>query len=241
MENIENKKLIIAHRGASGCAKENTLEAFQEAVERGADMVEFDVRRAGDGALVVIHDQEIGGRKIGDLTYEALNNISKDLGFHVPRLEEALALLKGKIKLDVELKEAGYEAEVIAQILKYFSQEDLIVTSFKKNSLRAIKNKYPEIKTGLLLGGRGESGKIIPAYFDGLFKFKNARKLGVDYVLPQWPLAILPVYLKKLRRTGVAVIVWTTANKKMAKKFFKNQNVSGVITDYPELLAEENN
>jgi glycerophosphoryl diester phosphodiesterase len=236
-----DKKIIVAHRGAAGYEKENTLAAFQKAIKLGADMVELDVRRTRDGELVVIHDAEIGERKICGLDYKEVNNISQQAGFCVPRLEEVLKLLQGKIRLDVELKEEGYESEVIGSILKYFDKSEFIVTSFKKKILKTIKEKFPDIKTGLLLGGRGESGKIIPAYFDGLFKFKKVKELGADYILPQWLLAIMPFYLKALRCTGLPVIVWTVDNKKRAARLLRYKNVAGVITDYPDRLSEENN
>ncbi|MDR3559714.1 MAG: glycerophosphodiester phosphodiesterase [Candidatus Pacebacteria bacterium] len=230
------EKLIIAHRGASGYEKENTLAAFQKAVELGADMVEFDVRRTRDGELVVIHDSKVEGQKICELSYEEVKNISKRLGFGVPKLEELLVLLKNKIKLDIELKEEGCETETVELALRYFDKSEFIMTSFKKNSLRIVKKKFPDIRTGLLLGGRGETGKIFRAYLDGLFSFGAAKKIDADYILPQWTLAILPFYLMMLQCIGLPVIVWTVDRQKTAARFLKHKNVAGIITDYPDLL-----
>ena len=231
--------MIIAHRGAAGYEKENTLAAFQKAVELGADMVEFDVRRTRDGKLVVIHNPEIEGRKICELNYEELESISSQLGFRVPKFEEILAMLKNKIKLDIELKEEGYETEAVKLTLRYFDKSEFIMTSFKKDSLRIIKKKFPAVRTGLLLGGKGETGKIARAYLDGLFSFRAAKKIGADYILPQWPLAILPFYLRMLRCTRLPVIVWTVDGQKAATRFLKRKNVVGIITNYPNLLKKQ--
>jgi glycerophosphoryl diester phosphodiesterase len=66
-------KWIIAHRGDHSVEPENSLAAFEAAVNAGADMIEFDVRRLGDGTLVVHHDPETGGRPLGELTFAAMH------------------------------------------------------------------------------------------------------------------------------------------------------------------------
>src|SRR3982751_167704 len=91
--------LIVAHRGASAIAPENSLEAFEAAIAVGADMVEFDVRSTADGVLVVVHDP------LPLVRYADLDPMP-------PRLEEVVATCAGRIALDVELKEAGMEREV---------------------------------------------------------------------------------------------------------------------------------
>ena len=103
------KKLVIAHRGASVLARENTLEAFQKAIDLRADMIEFDVRRTQDRHYVIHHDPHIAGKPLNEMTLREVREIARTLDFHVPELEEVLALTRGKIGLDIELKEEGYE------------------------------------------------------------------------------------------------------------------------------------
>jgi glycerophosphoryl diester phosphodiesterase len=231
MENTE--KLIIAHRGASGYMKENTLSAFQKAVELGADMIEFDVRKTGDGKLVIIHDEKIGGRKISELTLEEINNIAKRKSYKILELEEALKFLWGKIKLDIELKETGYEEEVMDLVLRYFSEEEFIVTSFYSEALAKIKNKYPKIKTGLLIG-QGKPQKFIRTYLKELFPYLTAKKIKADWLLPNWRFACIPFYITTARLFSLPVIVWTVNRKSGMKIFLKHKNVHGAITDYLE-------
>jgi glycerophosphoryl diester phosphodiesterase len=106
------RKLVIAHRGASSLARENTLEAFQKAIDLRADMIEFDVRRTRDQRYVIHHDSHIGDKPLSEITCREVREIARSMGFHVPELEEALRLACGRIGLDIELKEESYEREV---------------------------------------------------------------------------------------------------------------------------------
>ena len=99
------EKLIIAHRGASSYAKENTIESFKKAMLLGADMIEFDVRRTKDNILIAFHDEMIRGHSVKELTYEAISQLARNQGFDIPTVEEVLKWSRGKIRLDVELKE----------------------------------------------------------------------------------------------------------------------------------------
>ena len=123
---------IVAHRGASAEAPENTLEAFERAIEAGADMIEFDVRRAADGRLVISHDPIRGP------------------GRDLPTLEETLLLTQGRIHLDVELKEPGCERDAISLMVRYFSPGDFCITSFLPAALREIRAIHPGIRAGLI-------------------------------------------------------------------------------------------
>lgn len=122
---------IVAHRGASAEAPENTLAAFERAIEVGADMIEFDVRRALDGRLVISHDP-----------------VRKQA--RPPSLEDTLRLTQGRIQLDVELKEPDCERDAIDLLLRYFPLSDFCITSFLAPALRATRAIHPGIRTGLI-------------------------------------------------------------------------------------------
>jgi glycerophosphoryl diester phosphodiesterase len=129
----------VAHRGASSEAPENTLAAFQKAIEVGADMIEFDVRRSLNGGLLISHDPI---RKPGPL---------------VPALEETLRVTAGRIQLDVELKEPDCERDAIELLLRYFPLEHFCITSFLAPVLREIRALNPRIRTGLIFATWNES------------------------------------------------------------------------------------
>jgi glycerophosphoryl diester phosphodiesterase len=128
---------IVAHRGASREAPENTLAAFAKAIEIGADMIEFDVRRASDGSLVISHNRV---RKAAAL---------------LPTLEDTLRLTQGRIQLDVELKEPGCERDALKLLLEYFAIGDFCITSFLPAVLREMRTIHPDVRTGLIFATWG--------------------------------------------------------------------------------------
>ena len=147
------RTMVIAHRGASALAyHENTLEAFQIAIDLHVDMVEFDVRRTRDNVLIVYHDPAIDGHRIYEMTYNRINDIASRSGYRVPALEEVLDLCKGKIKLDIELKESGYERRVIDMVKQRYGYGEFSIKSFKDRVSYNVKAIDPKIRTGLLLG-----------------------------------------------------------------------------------------
>ena len=131
--------LVIAHRGACWNAPENTLEAFELAIEEGADYVEFDIRDR-NGELVVCHDP--------------------DPPAGVATLEEALGLLCGRVGLAVELKEPNL-AERTLQALGLHDVDDgeLIFLSFLADTLDAVLRVQPGVRTGLHLGPRPDPSR----------------------------------------------------------------------------------
>jgi glycerophosphoryl diester phosphodiesterase len=138
---------LIAHRGSHADVSENTLAAFEAAAERGADMIEFDVRRTADGALAIFHDPEVARTALGKLTLAELRTAS---GVAVPVLEEVLAWAQdAHIGVDVELKEDGY-VDAVAPLLENFDGP-LMVTSFLDPVLAQLARSAPEVTRGLLL------------------------------------------------------------------------------------------
>jgi glycerophosphoryl diester phosphodiesterase len=128
--------LVIAHRGACWHAPENTLEAFELAIEERTDYIEFDVR-ANDGELVICHDPEPPEG--------------------VPTLEEALGALGGRIGLCVELKEEGVAEPALRALRAHeLSADSLIVVSFLAGELDTVRRLWPELRTEFHLGPKPE-------------------------------------------------------------------------------------
>ena len=145
--------LVIAHRGARGATApnqpaDNTLEAFEAAIDLGADMIELDVRRTRDGHLVVFHDARVKTVPTSLLRYEALR--IKGTKSRPPLLEDVLMLTKDRIALNLEVKEAGYVEETIA-LLRPFGLERCLLSSFLDEVVVEAKALAPELRTGLLL------------------------------------------------------------------------------------------
>src|SRR5262245_9472854 len=158
------RPLVIAHRGASADAVENTLPAFRLAREQGADGVELDVLRCGSGEVVVFHDDDLvrlarrPGR-IRDLDYGQLRKIDLGGGATIPLLDEVLAELGGML-VNVELKTSphwlgrahddGLAAAVAASIARHGLQDRALVSSFDPLLLLRFRRVAPGVATGLL-------------------------------------------------------------------------------------------
>ena len=138
---VSSLPLVIAHRGASRDAPANTPAAFEAAIALGADAVELDVRRTADGVLVVHHNSSRRGVRLTLLTYSALVRLSRH---EPPRLETVLDLCAGRIAVDIEVKEAGFETEVIDAASRRFPRDRLLYTSFEEPVISTIKHAGSE-------------------------------------------------------------------------------------------------
>ncbi len=125
--------IVIAHRGASRDAPENTLPAFQLACELGADMIELDVRLAADNTVVVSHDKVDQSR------------------LDIPTLTDALALLKGKCAIDIELKETATLEPVVDLVRKMNMIKEVVLTSFDHQVIIKLKQKHQAFKAGFII------------------------------------------------------------------------------------------
>jgi glycerophosphoryl diester phosphodiesterase len=231
-----DKPLIVAHRGASAYAKDNTMESFENAIELGADMIEFDVRRTKDHAFVAFHDPFVGKKGIHESTYQELQGIFKPQGLHIPEIHEVFALLKSRIKIDLELKEEGYEDEIVGLLKSYFSEDEFVITSFRDSSLETIKNTYPTVKVGLLLG-RPRPDHPIRTRISELFPMRRCQKAKVDFLAPHFRLLKFG-FMARAKRHGKGVYVWTVNDEKMMVRFLRENRVEALITDRPDIAVE---
>jgi glycerophosphoryl diester phosphodiesterase len=188
--------LVVAHRGASAEQPENTLRAFDAAVDLGADAVEFDVRMSADGNAVVVHDPAVdrttgGHGLVRDLTLAELKGLrvrSPHGGDQdeIPTLDETLALLSGRVAIDVEIKnipgEPDHDAdrqEVVDATLRALDGAGfsgaVLISSFNPASIAHAHAAAPDVPTGLLavqampvadalrLATEGGHGWVLPA------------------------------------------------------------------------------
>jgi len=203
------RKLVVAHRGDHTRARENTAEAFLDAIVCGADMIEFDVRRTADARLVVHHDGEIAGRAIAEMEYA---QVLQQAPYRVPLLSEALDLAAGKIQIDVELKEAGYEGEVLRQILDHgFHPDDFVITSFLVDVLTT-------------LGGGARTGLLVEdiAWDDALQLYRMSK---VNFLAPEHALV--------RNSPAIPLLPWLVNEEAVLHRLLTMPNVFGVITDLP--------
>jgi len=227
------KKVLIAHRGARTYFHQNTLEAFEKAIRLNADMIEFDVRRTKNNLFVVYHDESVAGKPVKDLAYD---DICKFTQLKVPTLDEVLKLAQGRIKLDIEVKEEGYEQEVVNFILEFLEEEEFVITSFNDNSLKIIKEVFPKIKTGLILGEPHPKNPFLTRISE-FFPFKRCRKINVDFIAPHWRLLKLG-FLRRARKNKLPVFVWTVNETNLIKKLLSDTRIAGLVTDKIETAVQ---
>lgn len=227
------KPLVIAHRGASALAKhENTLEAFQIAIDVKADMAEFDIRRTKDDQLVVFHDRELNGTAVSDMTYSQMNALAAVEQYRIPLLEEVLEFCKGKIYLDIEIKETGFEERVIDMLLKRFgySYDEFSIKSFEDKAALKVKLLDDKIRTGLLLG---RSKLTLEKRLSEYFPTKRLKACRADFVSPEYHF-LTWTFIGRMKREGYPIYAWTINEAELMKKMEKKQ-VEAVITDYPDV------
>jgi len=231
------KTKIIAHRGGKWAGiRENTLEAFEKAIEIGVTMAELDVRKTGDGKLVCYHDESIEGKDLQTICFDELLTLSSLQGFRVALFEEVLIHCKGRIQLDIEIKEEGYEDEILCLVKTYLEYSEYVIKSFNDSTISKIKQIDPFITAGLLLEGEDE-------YFD---KFSCARKFievfpefriirsKADFVSPHFNLLMFG-FTFRMRFFGREIYVWTANEAKLIESLLK-LGVRAIITDNPELV-----
>jgi len=226
-----SKQMVVAHRGASGLVEhENTIEAFQKAIDVGADCIECDVRKTADGILVIYHDKLINGVSVNSLNYHEILALT---GYHVPTLEETLLFVKGKILIDIELKEEGYEDEVVALIKKHLQNDEFYIRSFIDKSLIKIKKIDKTIITALLLGLEKPKNVLLTRLSE-LFPIFRILKTKCDYVSPYYRLLKLG-YVTRMKLLGKPVSVWTVDDEVLMKKLLKKKKVASLVTNYPDV------
>lgn len=145
--------LRIGHRGAAAYATENTLSSIQTALACNVDMVEMDVRRTKDGILVLSHDSHIkaeGRRlKIKRHSLSQIQQLCLPGGELVTTLEEALAFIKGKALVNIDIKEPGYETELVQMLKRLDMTSQVMCSSLSAKSLKKVKLNNPDIFVAL--------------------------------------------------------------------------------------------
>ena len=233
MKKIETK--IVGHRGASGLVEhENTIEAFQKAIEIGCYAIECDIRKTKDDILVINHDPFIKDLIIAEHSYQELNDYTMSLGYHLPTLIETLEFVKGKILVDLEIKEEGYEDKIVDEVLSVLSLDEFYLRSFYDNALIRIHSINKDIRL-ILLTGLSNPKHLIRTRYSEVFPKRRLKKCGAYAVSPYYKELILN-YPKRLARLNYPVIVWTVNDEEVMRDLVGK--VTGIITNYPDKLKE---
>ena len=216
---------------------QSAAERYQHAIRLGVDYVEFDVRKTRDRISIVYHDDcTVSGRHISEFAYSEL---TEELGGEALTFDELLDIAAGKVGLHLDLKEGGYEAEVVDQVRERGALDSLVITSGDQ-VVRAIKEQFPEIRAGLSLGDEltGAPPWVkLRARLSEAFPHDRLERCKADFVAVHWQLADFNV-LRYCRRQGLPAWVWTVDEEPALNRFIADPRVTTVITNRPELALQ---
>ena len=239
---MSTKPLVWAHRGASGYAPENTLAAFQKAVDLGSDGVELDIQLTKDDQIVVIHDETIdrtsdGKGWVKDYTLEELRafnyNRTKPEYKHadIPTMREVFELLKPTglfINIEIKTGVVFYEKieEKILALTKEMGMEDRVCySSFNHYTVTRIHELKPDAEVGFLYA----DGPIdMPSY---------GVKHGVNALHPALYNLQYDGFVKECKEKGLKLNVWTV-NERPYMEMCCQYGVDAIITNYPDIAKE---
>ncbi len=196
----------LAHRGYPKKYPENTVSSFQAAIELSYSILELDVNLTKDGIPVVIHDPTInrttnGKGWVKDYTLDELRQFDAGGGQAIPTLEEILMLAKGKVRVDIELKQSGdlypgMEQAVLDVIRQCEVEKEVFVASFDHYSILRMRELDPELELGLVIYG------ATPSVFPLMEQLK-AKYLSVKSIY------LTPEYVRLCEEKGIQLIAWT--------------------------------
>jgi glycerophosphoryl diester phosphodiesterase len=231
----------IAHRGASGSMPENTHAAFAAAVVLGADAIELDCQLSADGVPVVIHDETLERTTsgIGPVRATPWNELAcldagawfgaAFAGERIPRLDDVLTQLDGRIVLNIEIKSARdvgqIEAPLVALVREHGALPWVIFSSFHEAAVRNVRAAALDATLGILWDRRPADGAIA-----------LAEELGARCIVPSRRL-VTPDLIAAAHARDLGVWVWTV-NDVAEMRRLVDDGVDALFSDYPERFAE---
>ncbi len=250
---------IIAHKGASGSAPENTLAAFQKALDLGVDMIELDVRHTKDSEVIVFHDQLLdrttnGKGDVHDFTLAEIKELSagmwgewaRDSTFaneRVPTLKEALDLINGQCKVLIEVKHMDHALyhDFALKLVDVIREEKdgfewCILQSYEDDYLIEAKEYEPRVQTKKLLVGE-DSTPLLAFYVETRVHLgRGGKEMPLAALNPHYE-TLSPRRIFRMHSRGYKVYTYPVNERDDMIKML-NMGVDGIITDFPSRLIE---
>lgn len=238
---------VIAHRGGALIGNENTLSAFQNAIEMGVDMIELDVHQTADGQLVVCHDEKLNRTtdkkgRIEDMTLECFKqahaldrNTGKPTDETLPTLAEALEVAKGRCRVLLEIKRShdgqyeGIEAAVLKMIEAFGMHDEVVVQSFDDAVIETVHAIDSTIRVEKLIFCRLPFGYCLDGHITkfSFEKYAYVASINACYLL------VGKKFVRDCHRARKEVKIWTVNKPKQII-----DGVDGVISNRPDLMLE---
>lgn len=227
----------IAHRGASGIAPENTLAAFNKAIEIGVDAVELDLHGTVDGEVVVIHDHSLDRTTdmcglINQTTLADIKQADAGAWFHpqfkgetIPTLEEAVRCIANKSIAVLEIKDSSITQAVVKKVIDMSLLERVVIISFNISDVQTVRTIEPRIPTGWLIGGN--NGNTDPIQLCQKLCSLGSSLVNINHLL------ITEEFAYEVRRRGVSLWTWTVDDVDRMR-LMRDIGVQGITSNYPE-------
>jgi glycerophosphoryl diester phosphodiesterase len=253
---FEQRPLVMAHRGGKGLWPENTLYAFEQAVDMGVDVLEMDIHSTSDGALVVMHDGTVdrttnGSGPVQALTLEELQALDagytwstdegptwpyRGQGIRVPALAEVFARFPdAPMNIEIKQAEPSLAGPLCQTIREYRMADHVLVASFHERAMREFREACPEIAT---TAGMNE---VIVLFATSKVHLEAAYGSSAEAVqVPEYRSGlhvITPRFIDAAHRRNLEVHVWTINDVDDLRRMI-DLGVDGIITDYPDRLME---
>lgn len=231
--------LVCAHRGRSGVAPENTMAAFEAAVELGADFMELDVRRSLDGEIVCMHDATVdrttdGSGEVAQMTLEALRELDAGswkgeqyAGERIPLLREVLEQIAPRLVVDIEVKQRGIAEEVVQLVRDADCLRRVTIISFDADDLRQAKAAEPTLSCGLITSWKEDADESdLAALLD------KALSCGANCISCLHA-HVTERLVRECHLAGLALKAWTMDDREEIERMI-DLRVDGLVSNYPE-------
>lgn len=223
-----SRPLLLGHRGARCVAPENTLPAFELAMAHGCDGFEFDVRLTGDARPVICHDPRLAHRSVRRSTYSQLcdrlrRNLPSDTSSPalLPLLDDVLAHFGNRAWLDVEIKVAGIEQQVLDSLRRHGLRRNYCVSSFRPGVLRELRARDADLPLGFLTDKR--------------WRIARWERYDVQIVIPHYRLVSRRL-VEEVHQAGRMLMTWTVNSPRWMLRLAE-LGVDGIVSDDTELLV----
>jgi glycerophosphoryl diester phosphodiesterase len=221
MRNILN----IAHRGFTKVFPDNTLEAFEAAIQIGVDGIECDVQETADHRFVVFHDSELLGQDIGKLSLGEIQNVKLKGKFKIPTLEQTLDLCKKRVRVVVELKKVQMVDRLLRLSRSIMEPTEIIIASFNRDLVSKTSNQAPEIETAIITSRPPED------------LIRLAESAECDIIIVRFPFATAEL-AEKVHAHNLSIFVWDCAGLRDVIDAL-GLDINGIISDFPDLVMKE--
>jgi len=228
---------VIGHRGAASLAPENTFAGFDLAIEIGVDALETDVQRTKDGTLVLFHDARIerttnGSGWLQHMSWRELRELDAGSWFHqqfagerIPLLTEFLQRYGRRIPIELEVKQAGIEQEVVGTVSEHNLLERITFTSFDFSTVSRIKELAPQANVGFLTSSISEK-TVARVRHAGVTQFCPLARKVTKALVDRW------------RSQGLFIRAWGVKNVALMRQAI-SAGVDGMTVDFPNVLLAE--